>query len=154
MNRRPETNNAVLKAQNERRKSGVAILIVNTVAESIRETLTRVVAFAASIASECRVARRFDSYRPKSEKIKCQTSSIIAKMRKFHNLTFTERNSSKGTAPPLGGTTIVASPKDTTTMPKSRSFKAFTRSRRLTSFMSVLFSDGHWIYCECAVAGN
>src|SRR4029077_1311669 len=151
---RPETNKAVLKAQNERRKPGVAILIVNTVAESMRETVTRVVAFAASIASERRVARRFDSYRPKSEKMVCQTSSITVKIRKFHSLTFMERNSRKGTPPALGGTAIVASPKDTTTMPKSSSFKAFTRSRRFTSFMNLLFSEARWIYWKCAVVGK
>src|SRR5882672_10909806 len=98
---------------------------------------TRVVAFAVSIISEIRVDRRFDSYKPKRRKIRCQVGKSTAKVRTLPRVTFMERKSTNATPPREASDSMDASPKATTKRTRSKTLKAFITKRRLVSLIRV-----------------
>src|SRR5260370_37198979 len=118
----------VLVAQKMTRNIGVAIRIRRTTAATRTTNVPNEDAFTMSSISSRRRERRCDAYRRNDEKMTCQHSKNMSKIKKVLVFTRRDKNSAKEPVREVSDTASVARPKQRTIRHTSNSLSAFTRS--------------------------
>src|ERR1700730_7971324 len=140
----------VLLAQKMLRNMGVAIRMRRTAAATRTINVPNEHALTMSSISSRRRDRRRDRYRRNEEKIACQESKNVAKIRKLPILTRSERNSAKEPVWDVSDTARVANAKQRTIRHTSNILSAFTKSSRRIVLTEIFL----WVVAKrCGCAG-